>query len=459
MSASDIDGAGCWTFSSRRSIGIFHVSVIMLLVSACTPDAQSCDDWNTPSFFSNASESDLEHCLEIGNISDLDQWNNGPIHASMADTTGRSFSRLVERGADPNQRGFLGSTPLMYAVEFAWRAETIKRAIEGGADPGVADEKGDTALIKALEVGHDRQVIGLLEAGAPASMSNVEGATPLYIAVDHGRPEMVPHLLECGANPDGDPRRNPLHAAVEAAAIDTASLLLAAGANADGGYDVPLVLAAREGNAALLKLLVGAGASVNQPDWTDQTPLEAASHANLDEVIQWLLERGAIVRSGVRMTALHWLMHNGRPDASAVERLLMSGADPRAADRSGNSPLHYVAGVKEPAIVRHLLHAGADPLASNQAGVTPLHLAAAGTSQGVLELLLAATRSVNPLDFRGRTPLHYAAVADRPLTIIETLLRGGVLPTVRDYGDMTAHELAKYWSSDPAVVQRLANAR
>lgn len=424
------------------------------------PVDRQCVGWNSAEFFRTAVPAEREQCIDVGDLSQVDVWGNGPIHAAVADSSGRSLARLVERGADVNQQsGLDGATPLMHALKQSHRDGLVRVALTLGADPDISDDDGRTALARAVELGHDAHVTVLLAAGATADMATDEGKTPLYLAVEQGSAETVRRLLAHGADPDGDPRYNPLEKAVRSGAAELASALLEAGADPNGGYDVPMVAAASNGDVASLEELHKQGADVNRADWMGRTPLRAAVHGYEDDTVGWLLDAGAVPRA-TGLTALHWLMYTEPPSLTTLESLLAAGADPCAADRRGSQPLHYIArlrSVDDAAVVDRLLKAGADPLASNELGATPLHIAALGSSVEVLNALLTvAAPNVDPVDARRRTPLHYAAVADRDLSVIEALLRAGASLDTRDVGNKTPHALAEYWSTKPFVVRRLA---
>jgi ankyrin repeat protein len=57
-----------------------------------------------------------------------------------------------------------------------------------------------------------------------------------------------------------------------------------------------------------------------------------------------------------------------------IEHLVRLGVDVKPADRYGNTPLHYAARLKDPALLDILLNAGAAVDATNNDGLTPLHL-------------------------------------------------------------------------------------
>lgn len=119
------------------------------------------------------------------------------------------------------------------------------------------------------------------------------------------------------------------------------------------------------------------------------TALHIAGAAARRAIAASLLDRGADVRAANRRgaTPLHYAA-DGRagsswwdPDAQrgVIDDLLAAGADPEAVDRSGVVALHRAVRTRSPAAVRALLAGGADPVARNGSGSTPLHLAVQNT--------------------------------------------------------------------------------
>ena len=94
-----------------------------------------------------------------------------------------------------------------------------------------------------------------------------------------------------------------------------------------------------------------------------------------------------------------------------IQLLLAAGADFKARDRVGRTPLHYVAAQSENAIeVTLLLAAGADPMARDRYCATPLHSAAQGGGNTELfRALVEAGTDINARDDYGRTALQHAA--------------------------------------------------
>ena len=240
----------------------------------------------------------------------------------------------------------------------------------------------------------------------------VEDADPdvaLYAAARSGRVERALALLEAGADP------------------------LALPAADDRDQRSLPVLAAVLPDLRLLRALIAGGADLNAAT-AGMTPLLAATRDS-------------------------W---HGRPDA--VMTLLANGADPRTADRDGNTPLHHAARSSDPGVAALLRDAAAELDVRNHDGVTPLGiacasgnwrlarfllergakpepdggtpalLAAAGGEDddvGGVQLLLKHKARVDARDARGRSALHEAAFAGH-VEILATLLEARADAGARD---------------------------
>ncbi len=84
-------------------------------------------------------------------------------------------------------------------------------------------------------------------------------------------------------------------------------------------------------------------------------------------------------------------------DLAQMQVLLKQGADVRARNAQGWTPLHIAAAGGDPAVVRLLLQHGAEVNAQSNVGITPLDNATArGGRQAVLDLLLAHGAQAHP---------------------------------------------------------------
>jgi ankyrin repeat protein len=135
---------------------------------------------------------------------------------------------------------------------------------------------------------------------------------------------------------------------------------------------------------------------------------EAATKGDAEALRQLLVENvdvHAVDAADYEGTALHKAAAAWGTGTPAVELLLAAGADPLAADKRGDTPLHLAAGGSTSDVVESLLAHGASVNAQNLAGEIPLHRVRA---EQVVRALVAHGAAVNARDRAGRTPLHHA---------------------------------------------------
>ena len=189
--------------------------------------------------------------------------------------------------------------------------------------------------------------------GADINAPGMYGRTPLYYAGLYGEGNIVAYLLSEGADPQkgaswkGDD--TPLHVAAQNGHAGCVQVLLLNGASVDirnNANQTPLHYAARSRHPDVVKLLLDHGAKVNATDKMDTTPLEYPSgfvdnyQSNYQETVEILLSHGANVRHVDRNgeTALHEAVFMG--NAKVVEILLDHGADPNVSGIRG-TPLEW----------------------------------------------------------------------------------------------------------------------
>ncbi len=418
---------------------------------------------------------------------------------------------LSERGADVNALGPY-DTPALHWIVRVGEHELAQQLLELGADPNLANAYGLHPLHLAITNADLAMVRLLLAAGANPAQPDNAGESPLILAARSGSPDIVSALLEAGAEADArEPNydQTALMVAVRAGATESAQLLLASGAavNAQtkagavpefrlpasnagskgigivrggwpergerspvGGAKTSLLYATRQGDAELTRLLIEAGADIEQADANGITPLLNAilnaTVASLDRpraqhiaVARYLIEQGANVNTADwygetplwAAVVLRNLDVSGPAQDNGIDRvgaldlirvLLETGADPNArtteqapehrfitrigdlswVDFTGQTPFLRAALSGDVTTMRLLLDHGADPNIATHAGTTPL-MAAAGINwvvsqtfdegQGALleavQLAHALGNDVNAVNSMGLTAAHGAA--------------------------------------------------
>ena len=290
-----------------------------------------------------------------------------------------------------------GNTALMVAANNG-RAEVVDELVQAGANVNVTNRQGVSALMRAATREDVALVRTLIAAKADLNHKDSRGETALSFAAARGRRETVTLLLDSGAQPEAIDRA--FVAAAESGEPEIARLLLDRGADVQKVGGEALVkaivqsgrsdrvndnvkfilgmvgdvsaqdangwsavhLAAREGNAALLRLLLEKGADLNRVcackgflNARDWTPLQIAARRGRTEVVDLLLGGGADLRQANSRgaTALHEAVEGDTP--AIVQSLVKKGADPRARDNEGKTPLDYTSDVADETVRTEIL--------------------------------------------------------------------------------------------------------
>ncbi|XP_004547968.2 ankyrin repeat and SOCS box protein 4 [Maylandia zebra] len=204
----------------------------------------------------------------------------------------------------------------------------------------------------------------LLQKGAAVNqMPN--GKTPLHVACEVSNGDCVPLLLAHGAkvNSLSLSGHTPLHYCITRESVECAKQLILKGAKVNKAShnneeDTPLHTAARFGVPELVALYLAHGASVNAVNSLQETPLMTAAFWAFDTkeqtysqdhhlVCRLLLDYQADpnIQEADHKTALHKAAWNC--DHVLIKMLLEAGADSRAMDINGCSPIQYLLKVTE----------------------------------------------------------------------------------------------------------------
>ena len=328
-----------------------------------------------------------------------------PLIAAAKSADRRALRALLTQGANVAAAEADGTTALHWA-SYRDDVESADLLLRAGAAVDAANDLGATPLWIASLNGGTAMVQRLLQAGANANRGLLLGETPVMVAARSGHAAVVEQLLAKGANVHVRAARgqNALMWAVAQQHPDVVKVLLAHGADVHArsevwgqvmaapphgypaynrwfpqGGDTALMFAARVGDLASAKLLVAAGANVNDADAGGVSAMVLAAHSGYRELVEFLLDKGADASSSTAgFTALHEAIM--RRDERMVAALLAHGADPNSPLRTwtptrrasddfnfapplvGATPFWLAARFLQPGVMRLLVKHGADPL-------------------------------------------------------------------------------------------------
>jgi ankyrin repeat protein len=183
-----------------------------------------------------------------------------------------------------------------------------------------------------------------------------------------------------------------------------------------------LTHAAHSGHAAVAKLLLSAGADMNACDAFGWTPLRNAAHGGHSAVVRFFLSRGADsnVLDGFAKTPLMYAAAGGHLEC--IEELLKAGAKVDQKSRTGKTAFMYAAEENHEKAAALLLSTGADPKAKDHMGWTALRYAARKGAEQTVAFLLSLKLNVDAQDVSGKTPLM-GACRKGHRAVVEQLLR------------------------------------
>lgn len=279
--------------------------------------------------------------------------------------------KLLDAGAAVDAPNHLGATPLWAAGQNGSRA-MVRLLLGAGADPDLALLSGETPAMVAARAGSADVVEQLAGAGADLDRRGSRGQTALMWAVAQHHADVVGELLAHGADPH--------------VRSDVWSQVMGVPPHGQYGYnrEIPhggntaLLFAARAGDLPSARLLVDAGADVNDTNAWGVSAVTMAAHSGYRKLVAYLLERGADPDADeAGFAALHEAVM--RRDAELAAILLDHGADPNAVLRTwtparrasrdynfrpsliGATPFWLAARFGEIGLMRLLVAHGADP--------------------------------------------------------------------------------------------------
>ncbi len=397
---------------------------------------------------------------------------------------------LLKAGANPKAANSFGATPLAMAAETGNFA-VVQRLLEAGADANERIANRDTVLMMAARSGNVQTIKLLLDRGADVNATeSVRGTTALMWAAAQGHASAVQLLVDRGADVKAasapawqdrpvryakasDPRpsqgRNQDLVVSQVGPRNTRAR--------DGGGLTPLVFAIRANDLESVRVLLKAGADINETTRYGWSPLLVATQNRYYNLASFLLDNGAnpnLVNKG-GWSPLYLAVDNRnieggdypvpKADMDPLEfitKVIDKGANvnhriqestwyrtvftSQWVHEDGATAFWRASQSSDLAVMKLLLAHGADPNIPTNVGVTPLQVAAGiGWVEGVtyqwskeanvetIKLLLSLGNDPNAQAQTGRTALHGAGHKGAT-QVIQVLVDAGARLDQRDYG-------------------------
>ncbi|CAG8953838.1 hypothetical protein HYFRA_00006730 [Hymenoscyphus fraxineus] len=356
-----------------------------------------------------------------------------------------------------------------------------------------------TLLHFAAEVGLTKLVEDLILKKATIDIQDKSGHTPMHYAIENLHMDTVIVLEKKGATfpmvYDVDKRDDNgmtlLHLAVIRSTTNLIQWLLSKKANVasrDTDGHTPFYYARTrwsqtktEGDLEAIKLLLSAGADIDQRDSHGKTILHWAAIHNTTDFLRWLLSKEAYVRSqdtdgrtplyyamarlsgakgessfrSVKLllnaganidqrdsdgkTILHWAVHlaAGHGNSDLIQDLISLKASVNIPDRDGNTPVYYATQYSNTEVIKVLEDALSPEMEqaintrSGEHNKTKLHWAAEDGNYALVQSLLDRNANLMIRDRYGETPLHYAAENEH-FKVVVLLVDAGASLSIKD---------------------------
>jgi ankyrin repeat protein len=332
------------------------------------------------------------------NVNAANDYGVTPLALACTNRNAAMADLLLKAGANPNAALWTGETTLMTCAGTGF-VDTVKLLLDHKADVNAKEKQKDqTALMWAIAKKHPDAVKLLIERGADvhARSKVVEAPQPFVVACTAKDPCLNGKF-------DGNTYAASIHFP-----------------KTEGGF-TPLLFAAQQGDIESARMLLAAGADVNESTPEEGTALVIASASGHEKLALFLLENGANpnAKDGFGVTPLHYALHEGL--------LSISGYKPEPTDRFGWERPNM------PELAKALLQHGADPNARiawdfppydyapvsrsngndlpqiSLVGATPFLFAAATGDLGMMKMLVEGHANAKLTTTEGTTPLMVAA--------------------------------------------------
>jgi ankyrin repeat protein len=352
---------------------------------------------------------------------------------------------LLENGADPNSTSEMWSPALISAVDRG-SLELVELLLDHKAAVDQVDTNNysrPTALSRAADRGLKDITDCLIRRGADVNYTSLIDYPPLYVAAREGHAEVVELLAKAGAdvNVATSGEWRPIHVAYDFAHVVRVLLDNGADINAVSNSGTALYLAAKWDHPDVVKVFLehlpkppnfekGLNLEIELNDsgyYDGMSALTIAADKGNSEIVRLLLEAGANVNQRTRQQscALHYALSvSYGPQENVLRVLLEYNPELNLQDEDGDTALNCLDNTTPVAVIKLLVNAGADLEIRNSLGYTPLCRAIKKKNIEVVKYLISKKAKINMVGGNKGGPLHLAC-GQSNLELVKVLLENG----------------------------------
>jgi len=348
------------------------------------------------------------------NVNATNNENQIALHFAVSESDGQMVRALIAHGSQVNICDLSANISPLYLAVMIGDVDIVRTLLASGADVSLSAlfdselQSRNSACNSSLPLGvacaggYLSIVQSLVAFNASVNALDDTGKTALNVACQHGHVDIVNCLLAAmkkESETEQASSSSDCQCCNDKRCVDVNKV--------DNSGATALLTAAREGDVAIVSMLLQAGANPNLEDSNGNLPLYCAARLDHVNVCRVLCEFKADGNRPCKESMpLHAASNQGNVEICSL--LLDAGSNIDSTDRDGSTPLHLACGRGNNARIEVaclLLDRSANVNVADNFGYTPLMLACTWAHLTLVSVLLACNADPDRKDNNGDTAI------------------------------------------------------